>query len=801
MTGHSRERKELVGSTEDKRNWRGIVIAVLVIITVLGLIVTAIVLVTPKEVNENFGERLLYKDFIHHAFDPKPFSPVWRSNRVLMFRGEEGEVIHYDCDTNMTTTVMDNSTFRELNTESYEMSPDGKFVLLPYDINYIYRHSYIAKYKLYNTETRIHSDLSGPAVEGEEGDTPLQYVSWSPKGHALTVVIANDLYLIEDVPGRTYRRLTTDGMTDVVFNGIPDWLYEEEILLTRHAVWWSADGGHLVYGHFDDRGVSRYDMTMYGPLRNKYVENRRMPYPKPGTANPVATLRVYNVAKNETKELKPPLSFRNVSHYFTTVTWKDTSHVIITWLNRAQNVSIITICDVTNTLCYENFKTEAKTGWLEMSEAPFIAGDAYFLILSQRDGDNGSFKHIAHVDANHQGGSGVSYFVTEGPLDVVRIVGYNEDLKTIYFLAVRQEDPRERHLYSATTSKTDQSFRVVRCLTCDVNDECLYVDATFNNNSSYYVLTCKGPGVPNHQLMSTPDIYVKMLFDNPGLKAALVGKRVPTTKFLQLKTDGDEEVWVKVLYPPQLKQDEIIRYNLLVKVYGSPGTQLATHEYEITWEHFQCSANDLIIAFVDGRGSGGRGDKWLHAVHRHLGRLETEDVIAVGKYFKNLKYVGDQIGIWGVSHGGFLTSAVLGSPGNVFSCGVAVAPVTDWRYYDTFYSEKYMGLPTEEDNLEGYNSANISRYASNFRRSRFLIAHGTGDDNVHFQHSAQLMKALTDKDVYFKTLIYTDQQHWLSGGNTRNHLYNSMEDFLFTCYGKTAPRHQIPVVFEEDEDE
>ncbi|WAR22415.1 DPP10-like protein [Mya arenaria] len=681
--------KELVGSTEDKRNWRGIVIAVLVIITVLGLIVTAIVLVTPKEVNENFGERLLYKDFIHHAFDPKPFSPVWRSNRVLMFRGEEGEVIHYDCDTNMTTTVMDNSTFRELNTESYEMSPDGKFVLLPYDINYIYRHSYIAKYKLYNTETRIHSDLSGPAVEGEEGDTPLQYVSWSPKGHALTVVIANDLYLIEDVPGRTYRRLTTDGMTDVVFNGIPDWLYEEEILLTRHAVWWSADGGHLVYGHFDDRGVSRYDMTMYGPLRNKYVENRRMPYPK-------------------------------------------------------------------------NFKTEAKTGWLEMSEAPFIAGDAYFLILSQRDGDNGSFKHIAHVDANHQGGSGVSYFVTEGPLDVVRIVGYNEDLKTIYFLAVRQEDPRERHLYSATTSKTDQSFRVVRCLTCDVNDECLYVDATFNNNSSYYVLTCKGPGVPNHQLMSTPDIYVKMLFDNPGLKAALVGKRVPTTKFLQLKTDGDEEVWVKVLYPPQLKQDEIIRYNLLVKVYGSPGTQLATHEYEITWEHFQCSANDLIIAFVDGRGSGGRGDKWLHAVHRHLGRLETEDVIAVGKYFKNLKYVGDQIGIWGVSHGGFLTSAVLGSPGNVFSCGVAVAPVTDWRYYECQHITLRFQLPS---------------------------------------HSAQLMKALTDKDVYFKTLIYTDQQHWLSGGNTRNHLYNSMEDFLFTCYGKTAPRHQIPVVFEEDEDE
>ncbi|XP_052228345.1 dipeptidyl peptidase 4-like [Dreissena polymorpha] len=792
--------EELIGSTAPQRNWRGIIIALLVIVTVLGLIVTAIVLVTPREIEENFGDKLSYKDVINHHFDPKPFHASWRSGSVLMYRSDDGGVVQFDCDSNTSTLVMDNTTFRELNTESYEISADGKFAILPYDINYIYRHSFVAKYKLFNIKTRSHRDLVGPSTPQQEGELTFQCVTWSPVGNSLAVVVQNNLYLLNDVESNTYVALTTDGAMEAVYNGVTDWLYEEEILQSSRALWWNADGTLLVYGHFDDRDVTRYTMTLYGPAKNKYVENRRLPYPKAGTRNPSVEVRVFNLMTNTTKALPPPNAFLKSDYYFTSVTWRDSRHVLVTWLNRHHNVSIVSICDAISTTCWDNFRTVAESGWLDMS-SPVVTSerDAYFLILSQKDVDTDSFKHITQVDAPLKGGVGSSYFVTAGPINVLKIVGYNPDLSEVYFLASKNSTPMERHLYSSTTDKTDPDFRQPQCITCDLDPDCLYVDASFSVRGQFYVLSCKGPGVPSHQIMAVPNISVSMLEDNQALRTFRQGKAFPKVEFQQIPLENNEYTWVKVLYPPILKKDQVIKFHALFKVYGSPGQQLVTQEYEVGWEHFQCITNDLIIVYVEVRGSGGRGDQWMHAVHKRLGNLEVKDIIAAGRYFKSQQYVDPQVAIWGVSHGGFLTAALLGNPENVITCGVAVAPVTDWRYYDTFYTEKFMGYPTV-DNLDAYNNSNISRFAVNFRTSRFLLVHGTGDDNVHFQHSAQLMKALTERDVYYKSLIYTDQQHWLSGGNTRNHLYNSIEDFIFKCYGKTAPRHVDPPVIEEEED-
>lgn len=807
MSDYDDFEEELVGSVTEKRNWRGILIALLVIVTVFGLIVTAIVLITPKEVEENLGEELTFEDFIRHKFDPRPFHPVWSSADHVIYRDADGTVVVYNCSDNTTSMIMDNSTFRELDTEKYKVSADGKYVLLPYNINYIYRYSYVAKYRLYNIAKRLHVDLVGPIVDGRVVESEYQHVTWSPKDHGLIVVHNNDIYYLKswdnmkDIDSSPYIQLTYNGTTDTLYNGIPDWLYEEEVLMSDNAIWWSPDGSGIIYASFDDTEVRKYDMTIYGPLKRQYVENKRLPYPRPGTTLPSVSIQYVDLKTNKTVTLLPPKEFQGGAYYFTSVTWKDNNHVLITWLNRAQNISVISICDIQTAQCEDNYRVEAERGWLEMAQTPVFtpSGSEYFIILSQKDGNFGSFKHIAKIDASSDD-KGAGIFVTSGRLEVKKILAYDEQNRVVYFLAVREEDPRERHLYSASTLLDADDFRQPTCLTCGYSDDCLFVDATFSPGSQNYVLSCNGPSVPYHQLMKVPFQLVRMLDDNLAVRELIAVTALPKKDFIEIKTDDDQVVWGELLLPPILKKHEILKYNLIMKVYGAPGTQMVTHEFRIDWEHYLCSFHRFIIGYVDIRGTGGRGDDWTHAIYKGFGTKDVDDTLAAAKYFKSLHYVHAVSAIFGISHGGFVSASVMGSRDNVLDCGIAVAPVTDWRLYDSYYSEKYMGFPNSSDNLYGYNRANVSQYASNFRRSKFLLVHGTGDDNVHFQNSAQLIKALTEQDIYFKTQIYTDQQHWLNGGNTRNHLYNTMEDFFFKCFGKTPPV-QEPVVIVEEEDE
>lgn len=808
MSDYEDYEEELVGSTTEKRNWKGIAIALLVIATVFGLIITAIVLIAPHDVDEDLGEKISYEDFIRHKFDPRPFHPIWRSVDQVIYRDAEGTVLIYNCTDNTTTMIMDNSTFRELDTEKYKISADGKYVLLPYNVNYIYRNSFVAKYRLYGIAKRLHVDLIGPIVDGRVVESEFQYVTWSPVGHSLIVVYDNDIYYLnswasmKDIDNSPYVQLTFDGTTDTIYNGIPDWLYEEEVLLTDNAIWWSPDGSGIVYARFDDTYVQKYDMTIYGPLKNKYVENRRLPYPRPGTPLPQVTIHYVDLTTNQTVVLPPPKEFQGQFYYFTSVAWKDKDHVLITWLNRSHNVSILSICDIKTAECFDNFEVEAESGWLEMSQMPLFSpsGLEYFIILSQKYGDYGSFKHIAKVDASSND-KGFRLFVTSGKLEVKKILAYDAENHTIYFLAVPADDPRGRHLFSASTLPDAEDFRQPLCLTCGYSDDCLFVDATFSPDARYYVLSCNGPAVPYHQLMLAPFKKMMMLDDNAPIRQLVSKTALPKREFFEIETDDHQgDMWALLFLPPILKKSEILKYNLIMKVYGSPGTQMVTHEFSVDWVHYLSSTHDFIIGYVDARGSGGRGDDWMHSIYRKLGTLEVQDTLTAARHFKSLHYVEDISAIFGISHGGFVSASVLGSRDNVLNCGISVAPVTDWRFYDAFYSEKYMSFPTAGDNIQGYIKSNISQNATNFRKSKFLLVHGTGDDNVHFQNSAQLIKALTEQDVYFKTQIYTDEQHWLSGGNTRNHLYNTMEDFLYKCFGKKPPA-QDPIVIIEEEDE
>ncbi|XP_052813264.1 dipeptidyl peptidase 4-like isoform X1 [Mya arenaria] len=782
--------EELVGTTEEKRNWRGIVIALLVIVTVLALIVTAIILVTPKTEDNKEGEKVDFRGFIKGSFEPRSFQPRWLPgvDESFIFRDRNGAVMHYDCEDNSTYIIVGNNTFRELNTDRFSVSADKQYILYQYDIHKVFRHSTISRYRLVNIKTSEQYELVGP--HGEQ----LQVVKWSTIGHSLVFVQYNDIFFSQDPVVGDLEQLTFDGFEDVetVFNGVPDWLYEEEILQSDSAMWFSPNGRHLAYATFDDRDVSSYDMSLYGDMVHEYVITARLPYPKAGTRNPTVILKVVNLITNITVHIPLPPELQNVDHYLYAVTWKDHSHVLATWMNRAQNLSVLYMCPIDGGSCKKNLRVDGEGGWVDMFHFSMFTPDAssYFLLIPHRDGAAGSFQHIAMVDSNSdihtKPGDGSKIFLTGGRWDVVDIVGYDDVLKIIYFTATKMGDPRKRHLYSTTVSKTHESFRQVTCLSCDISEDCQFVDATFSPTGKFYILACKGPAVPSYHLYSIDNGLVITLEDNTELRKMLEDFSLPVQEYVQIPIDEDETefMWAKVLLPPILKKDEIITYNILFKVYGAPGTQLITEEFSIGWEHYLCSTHSIIIVSVDGRGTGGRGNMWKHSVYKQLGQLEVDDTITAARYFNSLHYVNEQTAIWGMSYGGFLTASVIARGTEAFKCGLAVAPVTDWRYYDTAYTERYMGLPTARDNLAAYNAVNISKHASNFKSSRFMLIHGTADDNVHFQNSAQFMKALVEADVYFRQQIYTDENHFLDGRNTKTHFYNTMEDFVLQCYGK-----------------
>ena len=640
--------------------------------------------------------------------------------------------------------LFDSNQFpKKIKFSGYTFSKDEQKILLETYADQIYRRSKQAIYWIYNIETKSLKKLNEQKV---------QEPYFSPDGTKVAYVYRRNLF-VKNLDLDSVTQITFDGSYQIL-NGITDWVYEEEFGFVR-AFDWSKDSNNIVYMRFDESNVPIFSMDIYG--NQTYPFPYMFRYPKAGEENSKIDLIVYNIF-SQTKE---KIDFGDQAPYYIPriqFTGGKNSLIIQT-INRHQNDLKIWRWDIQKKKL-QLILNELDEAYVNISDDLTFIGDEGFLWTSERDG----YKHIYHFDIN---GKFVNQ-VTSGDWEVTDIYKYNSKSKEIYYQSV-EGSSTERGIFAIKIS--GKGKRTLHA-TSGFNG------ATFSTNSKYYI--------HSYSDELTPPIYtlydtrknkaIRQLKENNALIENLESYNLPKKEFSTIQINGsDLNMWMikPVDFDPEKK------YPLLMFQYSGPGSQQVSNrwgDYRTLW-HKDLANKGYIIACVDGRGTGFKGSKFKKSTYLNLVKYESIDQISVARTLGELPFIDKKrIGIWGWSFGGHMAAHCLLTGGGIFSFAIAVAPVTNWRFYDTIYTERFMRTPQE--NPEGYDLNSPLNYADQLK-GNFLIIHGSGDDNVHVQNTMRMVDALIQADKQFDWMIYPDKNHSISGGNTQKHLYTKMTNFIF----------------------
>ncbi|KAG8510454.1 Dipeptidyl peptidase 4 [Galemys pyrenaicus] len=710
-------------------------------------------------------------DYLKNNFRLKYYSLRWISDHEYLYR-EENNILRFNAEDGKSSIFLENSTFDQLgySINDYSVSSDGQFVLFEYNYVKLWRHSYTASYDIYDLSKR-------QLITNERIPNNTQWITWSPEGHKLAYVWQNDVY-VKSEPHLQAQRITNTGKENEIFNGVTDWVYEEEVFSAYSALWWSPNGTFLAYAQFNDTEVPLIEYSFYSDESLQYPKTVRVPYPKAGANNPTVTLFIVNTDNTTAPEkIIPPASILTGDHYLCDVTWVNPQRISLQWLRRIQNYSVMDICDYQSNGKWDcavaRQHVETSTGWVgrfRPAEPHFTSdGNSFYKIISNEKG----YKHICRFQVNEN----TCTFITSGDWEVIGIEALTSDY--LYYISNAYKGmPGGRNLYKIQLNGNTN----VTCLSCELNPKrCQYYSVSFSKDAKYYQLRCSGPGLPLYTLhRSSNDQELRVLEDNSALDKMLQDVQMPSKKLDYITLNGTK-FWYQMILPPHFHKSK--KYPLLIDVYAGPCSQKADAVFRLNWATYLASTENIIVASFDGRGSGYQGDKIMHAIYRRLGTFEVEDQIEAARQFSKMGFVDDKrIAIWGWSYGGYVTSMVLGAGSGVFKCGIAVAPVSRWEYYDSVYTERYMSLPTPEDNLDHYKNSTVMSRAENFKQVEYLLIHGTADDNVHFQQSAQISKALVEAGVDFQAMWYTDEDHGIASSAAHQHIYTHMSHFIKQCF-------------------
>ena len=626
--------------------------------------------------------------------------------------------------------------------EEYRFSSDGTRLLIFTNSARVWRQSTKGTYYVWDLPARRLIPVS--AQPGYQ-----MFAKLSPDGRMAAFVRANNIY-VTDLTTGAETAVTADG-NDNVINGTSDWVYEEELDL-RDAFRWSPDGRRIAFWRLDQTAIRPFYLLNADSLYPELVPVR---YPKAGMPNSEVKIGIVDLASRQTTWVDLG---GDKDIYVAAMDFAGSSNEIwLTRLNRHQNRLDLLLAD-TQRGASRVIMTDRDSAWVDHNQPRWIDGGKQFLFVSERDGYD-------QVYLFNRDGSLVRR-VTPGGWDVLQVYGVDEKKRVLYCSGAI-DGPLRRPLV-----RIGLDGQSLTRISPEPGSHGIEFDPTFQ----LYVDTYSRAGIPPVQTLRRADgTLVRTLADNIALAAKVAGLALARPEFTTIKTADGVELNAWIIKPQGF--DPSHRYPLLMNVYGGPGSQTVTDSWggaNYLW-HQMLARDGYLVASVDNRGTGGRGARFMKMTYLHLGRYESADQIASARWFAAQPYVDpDRIGIWGWSYGGYMSSLSMFRGAGVFKAGLAVAPVTDWRFYDTIYTERYMRTPQE--NPAGYAEGAPLAYADSLK-GHFLLVHGTGDDNVHFQNSVRLVERLEAANRQFDMRIYPNKTHAIAGGNTRENLYG-----LFTAW-------------------
>ena len=685
--------------------------------------------------------------------DGEHYTTMEGNTKIVKYSYKTGSEVDIVFDITQVDET-DIQTFSE-----YEFSNDETKILLTTNVKPIYRHSFTAEYYVWNSVTKELTPLSTYG--------PQQGATFSPDGERCAFVRENNIF-IKNLNYGSESQVTFDGEKNKIINGVPDWVYEEEFVdFTAEngfnkALWWSPDSKFLAFLRFDETEVPDYSMTMYAGSNPKLTENKLYPgektfkYPKAGEKNSVVTAHTYEIRSKATIKMK---TGDDTNNYIPRLKWTpDANNLVILRLNRNQNkLDALYANPYTGDVRIAFTENDRQYIDEDFLDAFTYLNDGRFVIISERDG-------CSQLYLYDKDGFEIKK-LTEGNFDVTKFYGYDAARKYYYYQAAA-ESPLRREVYYIS----DDAKKKGKISTLEGTN-----DADFSKNFNYYINYFSSSKTPDYVTVhDQKGTLLRTLQDNTVLKNTVKALNVSQKEFFSFQTAQGTELNGFMLKPPGFDANR--KYPVVLVQYGGPNSQEVLDEWDGKgWYEYLAQEGFLVIS-VDPRGTAARGARFRRTTYMQLGKYESEDMVETAKYIGTLPYADkNNIAIWGWSYGGFMTLLSMEKGGDLFKAGIAVAPVTNWRFYDSVYTERYMRTP--EENPEGYDENSPLTNADDIT-GRLLIIHGSADDNVHLQNTLEMTEQLVQSGVQFDMAIYTNRDHHIRGGNTTMHIYTRMVDFL-----------------------
>ena len=641
--------------------------------------------------------------------------------------------------------------------DGFILSPTETHILIKTQTRSIYRHSQTAVYYIYNVKSRTLDPLS----DGGPQEVP----QWSPDGNMVAFVREGNLFLVKLLFNNSESQVTKDGEFNKVLNGKPDWVYEEEFSTDR-SFGFTADATMLCWVRYDESQVPLYSFPWFkglAPEREEYAEypgSYDYKYPIAGAQNSTVSVHSFDIKSRVVRQMQLPLE--PDGYIPRLLTTDDPTKILILTLNRHQDRLDIYVCNPRSTECRLIVRDEAKHYIPDVvfQQSRTVAGG--FVLMSERSG----FSHFYLYDLNGT----QKRQLTSGDYPATALYGYDPQTGTTYY-ASAEESPLRRAVY-----KTDAKGRKTKLSQQEGTN-----DALFSSSFRYFLNTYSNLNTPPvYTLCDATGKTLRVMEDNKELRERLASVKLGERRFFQFTTQDGVQLNGFMVLPADFDQTK--KYPVVMHQYSGPGSQQVRDSWYVgnmggaLYEQYLCQLGFICVT-VDGRGTGGRGRDFEQQTYLHLGNLEAHDQAEAAIYLGSLPYVdASRIGIWGWSYGGFNTLMSMSEGRGVFKAGVAVAPPTSWRYYDTVYTERFMRTPKE--NKEGYDDSPIGRASK--LQGHLLICHGTADDNVHYRNTAEYTEALVQADKDFSLLAYTNRNHGIYGGNTRRHLFRQITQWFQT---------------------